>query len=123
MTHRAAFNIQKWIDANQKYLKPPVGNRHLFDEETNMIIMVVGGPNKRTDFHDDPVDEFFYQLKGDMLLKISENGEFYDVPIREGEVFYLPPHIRHSPQRPIEGSIGSFLVKWNCTSDLITKFG
>jgi hypothetical protein len=71
-----------------------------------MIVMVVGGPNKRTDYHDDPVEEFFYQLKGDMLLKVHDGKEFYDVPIREGEMFLLPPHVRHSPQRPQEGSIG-----------------
>ena len=60
----------------------------------------------RVDFHDDPVEEFFYQLKGDMVLKLYEGGEFYDVPIREGEIFLLPAHVRHSPQRPQEGSIG-----------------
>ena len=58
------------------------------------------------DFHDDPVEEFFYQLKGDMVLKVVENGQIVDVPIREGEVFLLPPHTRHSPQRPVPGSIG-----------------
>ena len=65
-----------------------------------MTVQVVGGPNERTDYHDDPVEEFFYQLKGDMVLKVVDDGEFYDVPIREGEVFLLPPHVRHSPQRP-----------------------
>lgn len=68
--------------------------------------MVVGGPNTRVDFHDDPVEEWFYQIKGDMVLKIAENGEIFDVPIREGEVFLMPPRTRHAPQRPQEGSIG-----------------
>ena len=103
------FNFQRWIDDNQHLLKPPVSNKHLFDEATQMVVMVIGGPNQRVDFHDDPVEEFFYQIKGDMLLKIAENNEIYDVPIREGEVFFLPPHARHSPQRPIEGSIGLVL--------------
>lgn len=71
-----------------------------------MVIMIVGGPNQRVDFHDDPAEEFFYQLKGDMVLKISEDGKIYDVPILEGEVFLLPPHVRHSPQRPQAGSVG-----------------
>ena len=70
-----------------------------------MTVQVVGGPNERADYHDDPVEEFFYQLKGNMVLKVGDNGNFYDVPIKEGEVFLLPPHVRHSPQRPA-GSIG-----------------
>ena len=75
-------------------------------EDGDMTVQVVGGPNERCDYHDDPVEEFFYQLKGDMVLKIVENGTFYEVPIREGEVFLLPRHVPHSPQRPQEGSIG-----------------
>lgn len=101
-----AFNFEAWIKENEHLLKPPVGNRHLFDTKTDMIVMVVGGPNQRVDFHDDPVEEFFYQIKGDMLLKIAEDGKIVDVPIREGEVFFLPAHTRHSPQRPMEGSVG-----------------
>ena len=100
------FNFSMWIEENQHLLKPPVGNKHLFDSKSNMIVMIVGGPNQRVDFHDDPVEEFFYQLRGDMVLKIAESGEIFDVPIREGEVFMLPAHVRHSPQRPVEGSIG-----------------
>jgi 4-hydroxy-tetrahydrodipicolinate synthase len=100
-----AFNFQNWINQNQHLLKPPVGNKKVF-EDGEMTVQVVGGPNERTDYHDDPVEEFFYQLKGDMLLKVVDNGNFYDVPIREGEVFLLPAHVRHSPQRPQEGSVG-----------------
>ena len=98
------FNFQKWIEDNEHLLKPPVGNKKVF-EDGAMTVQVVGGPNERADYHDDPVEEFFYQLKGDMLLKVGDNGNFYDVPIKEGEVFLLPPHVRHSPQRPA-GSIG-----------------
>lgn len=105
----SAFNFQRWIDENARFLKPPVGNRHLFDEKTDMVVMVIGGPNQRTDYHDDPVGEFFYQVRGQMTLKVLEGGRFYDVPIREGEVFYLPPHVRHSPQRPMPGSVGLVL--------------
>lgn len=100
-----AFNFSKWIDEHQHLLKPPVGNQQIW-EDADLMVTVVGGPNQRTDYHDDSVEEFFYQLKGDMLLKVVDNGEFYDVPIREGEIFLLPPHVRHSPQRPQEGSIG-----------------
>ncbi|MEM9550600.1 MAG: 3-hydroxyanthranilate 3,4-dioxygenase [Pseudomonadota bacterium] len=105
MARLAAFNFQGWIDDHKHLLKPPVGNQKVF-EEADLMVTVVGGPNKRTDYHDDPVEEFFYQLKGDMVLKLFDEGEFYDVPIREGDIFLLPPHVRHSPQRPQEGSIG-----------------
>ncbi len=84
-----AFNFQKWIDEHRHLLKPPVGNKLVF-EGTDTIVQVVGGPNARADYHDDPVEEFFYQLKGDMVLKVCDDGKFYDVPIREGEVFLLP---------------------------------
>jgi 3-hydroxyanthranilate 3,4-dioxygenase len=100
-----AFNFRDWIAEHEHLLKPPVGNRRVF-ENADMTVQVVGGPNQRTDYHDDPVEEFFYQLKGDMVLKLVENGQFYDVPIREGDVFMLPAHVPHSPQRPQEGSVG-----------------
>jgi len=99
-----AFNFKEWIDNNAHLLKPPVGNKKVF-EDGDMTVQVVGGPNERCDYHDDPVEEFFYQLKGNMVLKVGDNGNFYDVPIKEGEVFLLPKHTRHSPQR-VAGSIG-----------------
>src|SRR4029078_5768460 len=99
-----AFNFQNWIEAHRHLLKPPVGNKKVF-EEGEMTVQVVGGPNERADYHDDPVEEFFYQLRGNMVLKVGDHGNFYDVPSKEGEVFLLPPHVRHSPQRPA-GSIG-----------------
>lgn len=105
MARLASFNFQAWIDEHRHLLKPPVGNRQVW-EDTDLMITVVGGPNTRTDFHDDPVEEFFYQLEGDMVLKIYDEGEFYDVHIREGDVFFLPAHVRHSPQRPVAGSVG-----------------
>jgi 3-hydroxyanthranilate 3,4-dioxygenase len=100
------FNFQAWIEENRRFLKPPVSNKLLFDQKTGMTAQIVGGPNQRVDFHDDPVEEFFYQLKGHMILKIAEGGKIYDVKIREGDVFMLPQHARHSPQRPLEGSVG-----------------
>ncbi len=98
------FNFQKWIDDHADRLKPPVGNAQVW-KEADFIVTVVGGPNRRTDYHDDPLEEFFYQLKGDMTLRIWDNGP-KDIPIKEGEIFLLPPHVPHSPQRPIPGSVG-----------------
>jgi 3-hydroxyanthranilate 3,4-dioxygenase len=93
-----AFNFKRWIDDNRHLLKPPVGNKRVF-RDSEFIIMVVGGPNARRDFHVDPAEEFFYQLEGDMLLKTVQNGALVDVPIREGEILLLPPRVPHSPRR------------------------
>jgi 3-hydroxyanthranilate 3,4-dioxygenase len=100
------FNFGKWVEDNADKLQPPVNNQLLHKDGAGMIVMVVGGPNTRMDFHDDPVEEWFYQVKGSMMLKIADGGEIYDVPIHEGSVFMLPPHVRHAPQRPEVGSIG-----------------
>jgi 3-hydroxyanthranilate 3,4-dioxygenase len=93
-----AFNFRQWIDDHREFLKPPVCNRQVF-RESEFIIMVVGGPNSRTDYHDDPGEEFFYQLEGDMLLRTIQDGKRVDIPIREGEILLLPAHVPHSPQR------------------------
>jgi 3-hydroxyanthranilate 3,4-dioxygenase len=93
-----AFNFQSWIDQNRHLLKPPVGNKRVFSDG-DFIIMVVGGPNSRKDFHVDPGQEFFYQLEGDMVLKTRQDGKIVDVPIRQGEIFLLPPNMPHSPRR------------------------
>lgn len=92
------FNFQAWIEAHREQLQPPVCNKQVF-EDSEFIIMVVGGPNSRKDYHYDPGEEFFYQLEGDMLLKTIQDGRRVDIPIREGEVFLLPPEMPHSPQR------------------------
>jgi len=93
-----AFNFRSWIDENRHLLKPPVGNKRVF-RDSEFIIMVVGGPNARTDYHVDPGEEFFYQLEGDMMLKTVQDGRLVDVPIREGEIFLLPCGVPHSPRR------------------------
>jgi 3-hydroxyanthranilate 3,4-dioxygenase len=102
---RAPFNFQRWIDEHRGLLKPPVGNAQIW-EGTDFMVTVVGGPNQRTDYHDDPLEEFFFQLQGNMVLRLMENGRPRDMPIREGDIFLLPPHVRHSPQRPEPGSVG-----------------
>ena len=93
-----AFNLRRWIDENRHLLKPPVGNKLVF-RDSDFIIMVVGGPNSRKDYHVDPSEEFFFQLEGDMVLKTIQDGHPVDVPIRQGDVFLAPPNMPHSPQR------------------------
>ncbi len=100
-----AINFDRWIDAHADLLEPPVGNATVW-QDRDLIIMVVGGPNRRTDFHDDPFEEFFYQLRGNMVLRVIEDGAARELPINQGDVLLLPPHVRHSPQRPEPGSVG-----------------
>jgi 3-hydroxyanthranilate 3,4-dioxygenase len=99
MERLQAFNFRRWIDEHRSVLKPPVGNKRVF-RDSEFIIMVVGGPNARKDFHIDPAEEFFYQLEGDIVLGTVQDGRVVDVPIREGEILLLPPGVPHSPRRP-----------------------
>ncbi|HEY3251846.1 MAG TPA: 3-hydroxyanthranilate 3,4-dioxygenase [Ignavibacteria bacterium] len=94
----SAFNFKKWIEENRHLLKPPVGNKCMVDGD--LIVMVVGGPNARKDYHYDEGAEFFYQVEGDIVVKIIEDGKPKDIHIKEGDMFYLPPRVPHSPQRP-----------------------
>src|SRR5579864_5215499 len=93
-----AFNLRNWIGENRASLRPPVGNKRVF-LDGDFIIMVVGGPNARKDYHIDPGEELFYQLEGDMVLRTMQAGRAVEVPIREGEILLLPPQVPHSPQR------------------------
>lgn len=92
------INFKKWIDENRHLLKPPVGNQVVY-KDSEFIIMVVGGPNARKEFHYNEGEEFFYQIEGDMELPIRENGKTRVIKIREGEIFLLPGKVEHSPQR------------------------
>lgn len=92
------FNFMKWIDENKHLLKPPVNNKVVY-QDTEFIIMVVGGPNSRKDYHYNESEEFFYQLQGDVEVQIQENGKATTVPIKEGEIFLLPPKVPHNPRR------------------------
>ena len=98
------MNLRKWVADHRDKLKPPVGNQCMYDEG-EFIIMIVGGPNARRDYHINTTEEFFYQIEGDMNLRILENGKPRDIVIREGDVFMLPANIPHSPQRPA-GTVG-----------------
>lgn len=94
------FDFKKWIDDNRHLLKPPVGNQVVYKGNDDFIVMVVGGPNSRKDYHYNESEEFFYQLEGEVNIRIIENGKQVDVPIKEGEIFLLPARVPHSPQRP-----------------------
>ena len=98
------LNFKNWIDENRHLLKPPVGNKVVYDDG-DFIIMVVGGPNSRKDYHVDSIEEFFYQIEGDMTLKIIDDKKKVDIKIKEGEIFLLPKNIPHSPQR-FENTVG-----------------
>ncbi|MGV8958832.1 MAG: 3-hydroxyanthranilate 3,4-dioxygenase [Stenotrophomonas sp.] len=97
------LNLQAWIEENRHLLKPPVGNKVI--DNGDFIVMVVGGPNNRSDYHLDAGPEWFHQLEGEMVLRVQENGVVREIPIRAGEVFLLPGGVPHSPQR-MPGSVG-----------------
>ncbi|MEM6641120.1 MAG: 3-hydroxyanthranilate 3,4-dioxygenase [Pseudomonadota bacterium] len=123
MAYTAPLNFMRWIEEHRHLLKPPVGNQQVW-ADTDFMVTVVGGPNARLDYHDDPTEEFFYQIEGDMNLRIMDEDGPRDMPIREGEIYLLPPHVRHSPQRPAntvglvierqrpEGAVDGF--EWFC---------
>ena len=98
MPIRRPFNFSQWIDEHRHLLKPPVGNQCVYNDD-DFIVMVVGGPNSRKDYHWDEGEELFYQIEGDLLVKIQEDGKAVEVPIREGEMFLLPPRVPHNPIR------------------------
>ena len=99
-----AMNFQKWIDDHRHLLKPPVCNKKVFAED-DFIVMVVGGPNARKDFHFEEGPEFFYQLEGEMVLHTIQDGRRVDIPMKAGDIFNLPPRIPHSPER-MPNSVG-----------------
>ena len=100
-------NLIKWVEENRDQLKPPVGNKEVYPGG-DMIVMVVGGPNARKDYHYNETPEFFYQIEGDITLKVIEDGEFKDIKIMQGDIYLLNAKIPHSPQRPA-GTIGLVL--------------
>jgi len=104
------INFQTWIDENRHLLKPPVGNKCVYTEAGDFIVMVVGGPNSRKDYHYNESEELFYQIEGDITVKIIDNGEPRDIHIRQGEMFLLPAKVPHSPQRG-EGTVGLVIEK------------
>ncbi len=111
MAIQQPFNFKKWIDEHRHLLKPPVGNQQVYKGNDDFIVMVVGGPNARKDYHYNEGEEFFYQLEGNITLKIIDNGKPVDVPINEGDIYLLPPKVPHSPQRTA-GSVGLVIERY-----------
>jgi 3-hydroxyanthranilate 3,4-dioxygenase len=97
------IDFDKWLEGAKAALLPPVCNKLIYGGQ--LKVMAVGGPNVRSDYHMEAGEELFYQVKGDMVLKVLEHGVHKDILIREGELFLLPPRIPHSPQR-FENTIG-----------------
>lgn len=98
------MNFQRWIEDHAADLQPPVGNQQIW-ADSDLICTVVGGPNQRTDFHDDPFEEYFHQIKGTAHLLLWDRGRYERLTLNEGDVFLLPAHVQHSPQRPEPGSL------------------
>jgi 3-hydroxyanthranilate 3,4-dioxygenase len=117
-TFTSPFSLQRWIQDNRDRLKPPVGNQVLYQED-DFIVMVVGGPNKRTDYHVNQGEEFFYQLEGDIELHVRNppHHELSIITLKAGDIFLLPPQVPHSPQRP-EHSVGLVIERKRRTDEL-----
>ena len=98
------INLDKWLSDNAAKFAPPVGNMQIW-ADSDLICTVVGGPNQRSDFHDDPHEEYFHQFRGTAYLLLWDRGRFDRVTLNQGDTFLLPAHVRHSPQRPEAGSL------------------
>ena len=99
------FNLNKWIEQNRESLKPPVGNRNLYKESEDYIVMVVAGPNARKDYHYNETEELFYQLEGEIEVHIQDEGKKKTMTLGPGDMYLHPAKIPHSPERKA-GSIG-----------------
>jgi len=104
MAQLAPLDLKAWIDEHRDLLKPPVGNAMVW-KDSDFQVMVIGGPNQRNDYHVDPSEELFYQLEGDIVLRVVEGGRRRDIAIHEGEMLLLPPLVPHCPVRG-PGTIG-----------------
>jgi len=119
------YNLKAWIEEHRHLLKPPVGNKMVW-KDTEFLVMIVGGPNRRKDYHIEEGEEFFYQIEGDIVVRIMEDGAPRDIEVKQGDMFLLPPRVPHSPQRP-ENTVGMVIervrkageldhLRWYCES-------
>jgi 3-hydroxyanthranilate 3,4-dioxygenase len=100
-------HLQRWIAANKHDLTPPVSNKQLFKTSKDMVLFVSGGPNTRNDYHVNPTEELFLQIKGDIAVRIRplDGSKPHDVVVKQGELFLLDRWVPHRPQRP-KGTVG-----------------
>ncbi len=99
------FNLNKWIEENRHLLQPPVGNKNIYVDSKDYIVMIVAGPNARKDYHYNETEELFYQLEGHIKVIIQENGERKEMHLHAGDMYLHPAKTPHSPIRS-ENSIG-----------------
>ena len=131
--YSSPIHLPTWLQDNAHRLIPPVNNQQIWSH-SDLICTVVGGPNQRTDFHDDPFEEYFHQFKGNASILIADRGKFERIVLREGDVFLMPPHVRHSPQRTEAGSLCTVIERsrplgvidafeWYCANcgELVTR--
>jgi 3-hydroxyanthranilate 3,4-dioxygenase len=118
------INLKNWIEAHRHLLKPPVGNQQIFTDNKDFIVMVVGGPNARKDFHVNQGEELFYQLEGEieiglMLEDPDHKGQFKEdkLTIGEGDLFLLPAGVPHCPRRG-PGTIGLVIERPRLSDEL-----
>ena len=99
------FNLNRWIAENRDSLKPPVGNRNLYKDAGDYIVMIVAGPNARKDYHYNETEELFYQIEGEIEIHIQEQGKKKTIKLQAGDMYLHPAKVPHNPVRH-EGSIG-----------------
>lgn len=105
MAIQKPFNLNLWIEKNRHLLKPPVGNKNLYVDSGDYIVMIIAGPNARKDYHYNETEELFYQLEGEIIVYVQENGQKKAMKLSAGDLFLLPAKVPHSPNRS-ENSIG-----------------
>ncbi len=118
MAIQAPFNLNQWIDDNRELLKPPVGNKNLYVESGDYIVMIVAGPNARKDYHYNETEELFYQLEGQIEVHVQDEGEKRTMKLGPGDMYLHPAKVSHSPVRH-ENSIGLVIERKRVSEDAV----
>jgi 3-hydroxyanthranilate 3,4-dioxygenase len=118
MPIQAPFNLNKWIEENRDSLKPPVGNKNLYRDAGDYIVMIVAGPNARKDYHYNETEELFYQLEGNIEIHVQDNGEKRTMQLGPGDMYLHPGKVPHSPVRN-KDSIGLVIERKRVSEDVV----